>query len=104
VHNVDPEFCAPPLVRRIVNPGVLTIITRTTVRVQVAAPIAAPLAVPSGVRSAIIEADDGAVSGATLPVTGADSDDNLTIAWALMGAGVFLMLVAALVPRRRAIG
>lgn len=112
VHNVDPEICVPKVIRWIVNPTVSTIITRTTVRVQqVTVPKVAltpsRVAVPSGVRSAVSGAEDDAAAlggGETLPVTGADSTDNLTIAWSFVGAGVFLVLVAALVPRRRAIG
>ncbi len=69
---------------------------------QVTVPKVAPtptrIAVPSGVRSAVSGA------GETLPVTGADSDQNLTVAWSLVGAGLFLVLVAAFAPRRRAIG
>jgi hypothetical protein len=112
VHNVDPGICVPRVIRWIVNPTVSTIITRTTVRVQqVTVPKVAltpsRVAVPSGVRSAVSGAEDDAAAlgaGGTLPVTGADSDHNLTVAWSLVGAGLFLVLVAALVPRRRALG
>ncbi len=112
VHNVDPGICLPRVIRWIVNPTVSTIITRTIVRVQqVTVPNVAPapsrVAIPSGVRSVVSGAEDNAAAlggGETLPVTGADSADNLTIAWSLVGAGLFLVLVAALAPRRRAIG
>ena len=112
VHNVDADICLPKVIRWIVNPGVGTFITRTTVRVQqVTVPKVAPtptpsrvVVVPSGVRAAALVAEDDSVLGQTLPVTGADSDANLTIAWSLVGAGLFLVLVAALAPRRRATG
>ena len=63
---------------------------------------------PTQVRSVVVVVDPGEVStgvhGATLPVTGAETDNNISLAGLLLGAGVFLVLVAALVPRRRATG
>ncbi len=61
---------------------------------------------PTQVRSVVVDpGDDSAgVRGTTLPVTGAETDSNLSLAGLLIGAGVFLVLVGALVPRRRATG
>ena len=61
---------------------------------------------PGGqVRSVVVTSGPGGgVRGETLPVTGAETDSNLSLAGLLLGAGVFLVLVAALVPRRRATG
>ena len=61
---------------------------------------------PGGqVRSVVVTSGPGGgVRGETLPITGAETDSNLSLAGLLLGAGVFLVLVAALVPRRRATG
>ena len=109
LNNADPAFCEPKIIRFIINPGTRTIITTTRTVVQVVTPPKPPtLAVaPTQVRSVVV-VDPGEVStgvrGATLPVTGAETESNLSLAGLLLGAGVFLVLVAALVPRRRATG
>jgi hypothetical protein len=109
LNNADPMFCQPRIIRFIINPGTRTIITTTRSVVSIVTPPGPPTLAtgPVEVRGATV-VDAGGVSagvkGATLPVTGAETDGNLSLAGLLIGAGVFLVLVAALVPRRRATG
>ena len=107
LNNADPAFCEPRIVRFIINPGTRTIITTTRSVVSVVTPAKPPplAAPPVQVRGVNVETPGGSgVRGASLPVTGAETDSNLSLAGLLIGAGVFLVLVAALVPRRRATG
>ena len=109
LNNADPAFCEPRIVRFIINPGTRTIITTTRSVVSIVTPPKPPaLATPPVQVRGVQVVDPGRVSsgvkGATLPVTGTETDSNLSFAGLLIGAGVFLVLVAALVPRRRATG
>ena len=111
VNNADPAQCQPQVVRWIVLPGRPTILTRpvttktVTVTVRTVKTVTQVVGPGGQVRSVVVTSGPGgAVRGETLPVTGAETDNNLSLAGVLLGAGVFLVLVAALVPRRRATG
>ncbi len=76
----------------------------TTNAVTVSVKTVTQVVTPSLVRGIEVAPEAGGVKGETLPVTGAETDGNLSFAGLLLGAGIFLVLVAALVPRRRATG
>ena len=110
VHNADPTQCTPQVVRWIVLPGrptpiPLTQTPKTPTAVTVSVKTVTQVVTPSLVRGIeVVAPKAGGVKGETLPVTGAETDGNLSFAGLLLGAGIFLVLVAALVPRRRATG
>ena len=109
VHNADPAQCHPQVVRWIVLPGRPTVLTRPVTPKTVTVTVRTVKTVgqvvdPNGQVRSVVVTSGGAVRGETLPVTGAETDSNLSLAGVLLGAGVFLVLVAALVPRRRATG
>jgi len=110
VHNADPVQC-DPVIRWIVLPGRPTVLTApltpktVTVTVRTVRTVTQVVIPGAQVRSVVVASDPGSgVRAETLPVTGAQTESNLSLAGVLLGAGVFLVLVAALVPRRRATG
>ena len=108
LNDADPAFCKPKIIRFIINPG------HPHDHHNDADMVGRDSAETADSRwrrprcAGVVVVDPGEVStsvrGATLPVTGAKTDNNISLAGLLLGAGVFLVLVAALVPRRRATG